>query len=122
MVADKNHWQRQLQEAILGEPLTSVEFVQDYVQLRFDGPVLTAVTWPIVEVGGREHRWGEAGYRDELCSRIGEQVVRAEIHLGDSLQLEFADGVVFKISLKTEDYRAAEGVRFEADPARWWVL
>jgi hypothetical protein len=35
-------------ELLEGTQLSSVEFVQDYVQLRFDGPTLTAVTPPRV--------------------------------------------------------------------------
>jgi len=115
-------WGQQLREALLGAPLTSVEFVQDYVQLRFDGPVLTVITWPLVDLHEHEVRWGERGFRNELCSRIGEKVIRAEILPRDSLQLEFGDGAIFKVSLRDEDYRAAEAVRFESDPATWWVL
>ena len=96
--------------------------MQDYVQLRFDGPVLTMITWPVIELHDHELRWGEGGFRDGLCSQIGVKVVRAEILPGDSLQLEFSDGAIFKVSLRDEDYRAAEAVRFESDPATWWVL
>src|SRR5580692_5452288 len=38
-------------ESIIGEQLSSVEFVQDYVQLRFDGPTLTAFVWPELRQG-----------------------------------------------------------------------
>ena len=32
--------------AIEGQELTAVEFVQDYLRLRFDGPMLTLYAWP----------------------------------------------------------------------------
>src|SRR5690242_9135647 len=52
---------------IHGSQLSSVEFVQDYVQLRFDGPCLTAITWPVVTVGQQRFRLETPGYRDALC-------------------------------------------------------
>ena len=115
-------WEGQLQEALLGKRLTSAEFVLDYVQLRFDGPFLTVITWPVLEVDGERFRWGERGFRDALCSPIGKEVIRAEIRAEHSLQLEFSDGAVFRVSLKDEDYRSAEAVRFQDDDAEWWVL
>jgi hypothetical protein len=49
---------------LLGRQLSAVEFVQDYLQLRFDGPCLTAITHPRVSVGNRWWEWGISGYRD----------------------------------------------------------
>ena len=34
--------------AILGQELVAVEFVQDFVQLRFEGPLFTLYAWPHV--------------------------------------------------------------------------
>jgi hypothetical protein len=48
--------------SIAGEQLSSIEFVQDYVQLRFDGPTLTAFVWPTLTVGGNSFRFGERAY------------------------------------------------------------
>jgi len=33
---------------LIGKQLSAVEFVRDHVQLRFDGPALTAFDWLIV--------------------------------------------------------------------------
>ncbi len=111
-----------LLQKIVGEQLSSVEFVQDYVQLRFDGPVLTAVTRPVVESDGREFHWGQCGFRDELCKRITRKVTSARITLEDSVRTVFDDMAVVKISLRSQDYRAAEAVMFDAKPSGWWVL
>lgn len=43
-----------------------VEFVQDYVQLRFDGPTLTAFVWPVVSFSGKAVHFGESRYRDGI--------------------------------------------------------
>jgi hypothetical protein len=109
-------------QQIVGEKLSSVEFVQDYVQLRFDGPTLTAITQPVVGVGSRSFGWNEPGYRDELCDLIGRTVVSARIRAGESLHVQFDGDAEVKISLRLEDYRAAEAVHFQADPASWFAI
>jgi hypothetical protein len=43
-------------EEILDSQLSAVTFVMDYVQFEFDGPRLTAVTWPTVLLGDRLFR------------------------------------------------------------------
>jgi len=67
-------WAERVLQTIVGRELSSVEFVRDYCQLRFDGPTLTAVTQPVVENKEREYRWGQSGFRDEVCERIGRKV------------------------------------------------
>src|ERR1700704_6488245 len=107
-------------QVIVGKQLSSVEFVQDYVQLRFDGSLLNAVTQPSVESNGRELHWGEAGFRDELCNRIGKRVVSAQIIPGEALKIKLEDGAIIRISLRDRDYRSAEAVYFESKPSGEW--
>jgi hypothetical protein len=95
--------------------LTSVIFVMDYVQLDFDGPRLTAVTLPTVEVEGVRLKFGQPGYRDALCERIEHTVVRADAIADESLRIEFDDRSVIGVSLRPEDYRAAEAALLRAD-------
>jgi hypothetical protein len=65
---------------LVGQPLSSVEFVQDYVQLHFDGPTLTAYTPPTVSFESAVTlAWEDAGYRDSLCKQIGSVVHRSEV-------------------------------------------
>jgi hypothetical protein len=71
-----------LQEAmtkIVGRQLSSVTFVQDYVQFAFDGSGLTAYTPPIVSIESQCFRWGEAGYRDALCQQVSNQIKKVDI-------------------------------------------
>lgn len=122
MSATDTAWAQEVLQEIVGRQLSSVEFVQDYVQLRFDGPTLTAVTQPVVEVGGEAFRWNDRGFRDELCARITKKVVSARVLPEDSVRITFGDGAVVKVSLHKDDYRAAEAVKFDVTPATWWVL
>jgi len=65
--------------AIEGEQLSAVTFVQDYVQLHFDGPTLTTITRPTVVAGDASFDYGAAGYRDRLCALIGHVVKQASV-------------------------------------------
>ncbi len=95
-------------DRIIGEELTSVEFVQDYVQLRFHRPTLTLFSWPVVRIAGEAFRFGEAGYRDRLCERIGRKVVAASFREDDAIRITFDDGAEFNVSLKLEDREGPE--------------
>lgn len=87
---------------IVAEKLSSVEFVQDYVQLRFDGPTLTVFTMPVVAADGRVFRVGDPGYRDALCERIAVLVTAADVG-AEAITIEFAGGARLTVSLLRED-------------------
>lgn len=59
---------------LVGEKLSSVVFVADYVQFEFNGPRLTAFVWPHVNTLEGEKRLGVPGYRDALVSLIFREV------------------------------------------------
>ncbi len=88
---------------IIGEELTSVEFVQDYLVLDFDGPRVTFYAWPQVLLEDVSFAFGEPRYRDYLCAQIGVCVVQAQLEEGASITIEFENGVVFGASLREED-------------------
>ena len=91
-------------QLIIGEELSAVVFVRDYVQLQFDGPGLTAINDPTVVVGGRAYTTTTAGYRDALCGQIGHSVVSAEVASDMEITIEFDDGSTISISLREQDY------------------
>ena len=107
---------------IIGAQLSAVTFVQDYVQLHFDGPRLTVFSHPIVMLGDETFHWGKPGYRDALCSSIAQTVTEARVAYGDSIVVRFADGSTIKISLKDEDYSGGEAVNFDTGGNEWWSL
>lgn len=103
-----------LLEIIVGAQLSSVEFVQDYVQLRFDGPNLTLFVWPSLHFPNRVVRFGEPGYRDELCGRIALKVRQARIRENEDLVINFEDGVELFVSLKAADRTGPEAGYFSS--------
>ena len=59
--------------AIEGEELKSVEFVEDYLQLRFGEPLLRLYAWPHVLLPDFPVAFGEPEYRNALCSRSAKR-------------------------------------------------
>jgi hypothetical protein len=96
-------------EAILGQELGSVEFVQDYVQLRFDGPLVIFHEWPEVFREEGSYAFGEPEYRDVLCSLIGESVSAATVEEGEAMEIAFEGGGSVRVSLRVEDLSGPEG-------------
>jgi hypothetical protein len=104
--------------AIEGEELSSVTFVRDYVQFDFNGPGLTLFHWPEIFVpegkslAEGSYAFGEPGYRDAVCSQIGESVSKTSIVEGSALEIEFETEVIFRSSLREEDYEGPEAGHF----------
>ena len=94
--------------ALEGQELTAVEFVADYLRLRFDGPMLTLYAWPHVLLADFSVAFGEPEYRNALCAQIGEMVATAKLEELDALTVEFESGTVLALSLREEDVDGPE--------------
>lgn len=95
-------------EELIGEQLSAITFVQDYLQLWFDGPGINVtsrlmVTSPKVSIAN-----GNAGFRDLLCEQIAKVVATVERLPGDALIITFQDKVSLSISLREDDYKGPE--------------
>ena len=96
-----------------GEELYAVEFVEKYLQLRFHEALFTLYVWPdAADADGISVGYGQPGYRDALCSVIGETVSEAAMHDDTAITLEFENGTVFVISLREEDRDTPEAGSF----------
>ena len=65
--------------ALIGEELKAVEFVEDFLRLRFAAPLFTFYVWPHVLLTDFSVAYGEPEYRNALCAQIGEKVVQASL-------------------------------------------
>lgn len=93
---------------LIGEQLSSVIFVQDYLQLDFDGRRLTLNEWPKLFTLEGEFHFGEKGYRDELCSFIARKVERVD-ESENLIRMVFTDGSSIRVDLS--ESRVGEGDR-----------
>jgi hypothetical protein len=89
-------------EALVGEELRSVAFVEDFLELRFGAALVSLYAWPHVLLPDFSVAYGEPEYRNALCAQIGEEVTAASLEE----TIELANGVVFGLSLREEDIDA----------------
>lgn len=101
--------------------LSAVTFVQDYVQLHFDGPCLTAYVWPHILNKKEPATPKVPGYRDALCERIGKTVVKAFEEPGERLVIVFEDDVTLEVSLNEADREGPEAAMFRDQSDKWNV-
>ena len=97
---------------IVGQELTAVEFVQDFLQLRFDGPLLTLFIWPDVFREEGSYAYGEPEFRNVLCAQLGGTVTAATLEEGEAMEIEFENGVILRASLRAEDLDVPEAGQF----------
>jgi hypothetical protein len=95
-----------LVQSLVGEQLTAITFVMDYLQLCFDDVILSCFTLPTVQVDNDTFANGQLGWRDALCSCIGQPVTQASL-ADDALGLSFGY-IRVAISLLDADYCGPE--------------
>ena len=107
--------------SIHGYPVSSIEFVQDYIQVHFDGPTLTTYTLPTVTTGVGTLGCKDVGYRDSLCALIGIQLKDSNVIAGQEMMLVFENGCELRISLDKEDHGRPEALQFQGVDGLLWV-
>ena len=100
--------------------LSAVVFVQDYVQLQFDGPCLTAYVWPTVRDSANTFSQQTPGYRDALCDLIGNVVAEASEEANERLIIQFASGATVEVSLKQSDREGPEAAMLQDPSGKRW--
>ncbi len=90
---------------LIGLELSAVVFVRDYVQLQFDGPILTINSDPEIEAtNGVRIKWGELGFRDQLCAEISRCVVDVSAIGVDVMNILFDSQTSLLVPLVRNDY------------------
>ena len=88
---------------IIGEQLSAVQFVQDYLELHFDGHGLTCYIWPEVYYSNQKFKFGEIDYRNKLCEIINKSVKDVIIVEKELLTIEFEDNSRITLSLDVKN-------------------
>ena len=87
-------------EDVVGEYLSDVTFVMDYLQLSFCGPSFRLYNWPVVVLAEQNVEFGQSGYRDALCELIGKTVDSVDVLLDTGLTFKFQGGATLTVSLR----------------------
>jgi hypothetical protein len=98
---------------LIGNDLSGVTFVRDYIQLQFNPPpLLNALTKVTVVADEKEVSQGERDFANYLISQVNKVVKDVKLHPGIALILIFEDESRISISLLEDDYRGAEAINF----------
>jgi hypothetical protein len=108
---------------VVGEVLSSVTFVMDYLQVDFSGHRLTCLVWPLVR-SGEQHLWEkDDGYRDMLCSLIGGRVVEVDEYLDLGLLIVFEGDRRISFPLRVEEGYTPEILIYDGPMQEWvWTV
>jgi hypothetical protein len=97
-------------DELRGEHLSAVTFVQDYLQLWFDGPGINVTNPLTVQSGQTSVTSWQPGFRDALCAQITKIVASVEIREREAFIIRFEDGSLLSVSLRDQDYTSAEAI------------
>jgi len=112
-----------LWDQLVGEDLSGIVFVRDYLQFQFNPPPqLNVYSMRVVaSSGGRSAAFGEEPFANLALTLIGKFVreVRVDEHC---FEIVFADESRIAISLRPEHYQGPEAVDFQGRDNKWAVL
>lgn len=109
-------------KSLVGEQLSAVSFVQDYVELHFEGPVIRAINNPIATINEQLFKFPDIGSRDALCSFISQKVTQVYYKEHVELTILFSNGGKISVPLDDDSYRSPESVHWCPDdgPMEVW--
>lgn len=109
-------------EELIGRQLSSVEFVQDYLQLRFDGPTINVSSPLTVSTHLIEITSWNSGFRDLLCEQITKIVQGVRFESGIALTIRFNDNSKIIVSVRPEDYTSPEAIYAHGFSKNSWLV
>jgi len=109
-------------EQLVGEQLSSVTFVQDYLQLSFDGPRINVFNPLRVKTLSSCITSWSPGFRDLVCGQIGKVVAAVNSQPAEALTVVFEDGSSLSISLLPEDSMGPEAYYANGFKGKAWLV
>ena len=95
----------------MGQELSGVTFVRDYLQLQFNLAVMLNAFTPVtVRRGDTSATFGEDAFANLLLSQIGRLVRGVELRPEEALDMTFDDGSLISVSLRPEHYVGPEAI------------
>lgn len=97
--AQENKISNLLHSQLIGEKLSEVSFVMDYLELHFDGPKLTCYVFPTLQVRAETVSQVDTRYRNLLCGYISQVVCAIDLVEGQHLTIVFTSADSIRLSL-----------------------
>jgi hypothetical protein len=98
----------ELLEQLVGQDLSGVVFVRDYLQFQFNPPpTLNVYSRCVINSGGNRLTFGEPPFANAAIAQIGKYVTRA-VESEQALVLWFADGSSVEIPISDGSFQGPE--------------
>jgi hypothetical protein len=113
-----------LWDQLVGEDLSGIVFVRDYLQLQFNPPPQINVysRRVVVSSDGRSATFGEDAFANLAIGLIGRFVREVNVDAPKSFRIVFTDESEIMISLLSEHYQGPEAVDFQGRNNQWAVI
>jgi hypothetical protein len=106
-------------DRLVGQGMSSIEFVRDYIQLRFDGPVITITADVVVkDNNGEIYTKNKFGYHDILSDLVNKTII--EVSAGEKLRFVFDNQYELDIAIDIRKPNESGAVVFDYDKEHWW--
>lgn len=113
---------KSLIEHLNNEQLSSVEFVQDYLQLHFEDKTLTCYIWPYLRSNGRTYRNGDIDYKNQLCNVIANHVLHVDFIENVTLTITFSNASEIILSLDNSNADIIGEIAILSDNENNWSI
>jgi hypothetical protein len=112
-----------LWDQLVGEDLSGIVFVRDYLQLQFNPlPQLNVYSSRVVaSLDGRSAAFGEEAFANLAIGLIGKFVKEVKVD-EEAFRILFENAAEIVISLRPEHYVGPEAVEFQGRDNLWTVL
>jgi hypothetical protein len=98
-------------QELVGEDLSGVTFVRDYLQLQFNPPpMLNAYTPVTVRCANQTACFGDTSFPNLILGQLNKFVRGVEMRPEEALEITFDDGSTVSVSLRREHYVGAEAI------------
>lgn len=113
-----------LLDQLKSQRLSSVEFVQDYIQLHFDDYTLTVYNPVKITQGASSLPEKQIGFKDALCNLINRIVRDVSYTESDRVEVAFDSGSCVVVSIAAKDYSGPEALVLQSRDAKgpWLVI
>lgn len=110
-------------KSIVGEYLSSIIFVIDYLQIGFSDYRFNMYSWPVVFIGNQTFTYANSGYKDAICSLIGETLTEIEEYLDKGLTLGFKNASSIVLPLRVaKDFPGPEVAEFHGPNNKFLII
>jgi len=106
---------------LIDKELSSVTFVEDYLQLAFGDKTFNFYRWPEIHVKQTVVRHGQPAYRSMLESLIGRAISAVDEYLDIGLAITFNDKTLLTVSLSDDENDTLTEYAQYQSPSHWMI-